>query len=45
MTFFNPEEQFIRLLQQAAWRHRALSPAMPPKITLLFFSRPLKHGL
>src|ERR1700682_674455 len=44
-ALLDPEQQFIGLLEQASWRHHALSPAMPPQVACLLFGRLLKHGL
>src|SRR3979490_744051 len=44
-ALLNPEEELIRFLKQAPRSHRALSPAVPPQVTLLLFSRLLQHGL
>src|SRR5882672_9705856 len=43
-TLFDPEEELIRLLEEAARRHHALSPAMPAQVTRLFVDRLLEHG-
>src|ERR1700692_954367 len=44
-AFLDPEQKLIRLLEQAARRHLALSPPMPAQVTLLLFDRFLKHRL